>query len=141
MPPPRELIDHALRVTGLTLGELAAQLGLKEATLYKARGGHIALSTPARQAIAHLLASKTGAAEALSVSVLRRSSPKPASLQPLLDQLAFIQQHATPDERQILADTLAAFHRRIAERRRKNPGKQQKKVINPAGKSPSRGIS
>jgi len=126
MPTPREIIDHALRVTGLTLGALAAELGLKEATLYKARGGHIALSAPARQAIAHLLAGKAGAA-ALSLSVLRRNSsaaPKAAAtLQPLVDQLAFIAQHATPDERQILADTLAAFHRRIAERQRKAPGK------------------
>ncbi len=124
MPSPREIIDHARRVTGLDLGGLAAELGLKETTLYKARGGHIALSGPARRAIANLLAARTAGAEALSLSVLRKATPKAsAPLQPLADQLAFIHRHATADELQILAGTLEAFHRRIAERQRKNPGR------------------
>ena len=122
LPTPREIIDQARRVTGLTLAALAAELGLKEATLYKAAGGHIPLSTPARRAIANLLTARTAGTAALSLSVLKSAtlSKSTAPLQPLVDQLAFIHRHATPDERQILADTLAAFHRRIAERQRKS---------------------
>jgi len=121
-PTPRDIIDQARRVTGLDLGGLAAELGLKEATLYKARGGHIALSGPARRAIANLIAARTAGAEALSLSVLRKRTPAAkaaAPLQPLADRLAFIHRHATPDELEILAGTLEAFHRRIAERCRK----------------------
>ena len=119
MSTPHEIIDRALRVTGLSLGELAAQIGLKEATLYKARGGHIALSVPARKAIGLLTAARAGADPAAGALRSAKSvGGKAVPLAPLADQLAFIHQHATPEELKILAGTLDAFHRQIAARRR-----------------------
>ncbi len=113
---PARIIDQAMRLTGLSLAGLAAQLGIKEATLYKARGGHIPLSSPARKALEHLLSSHAPAAGALR-SARGPSKPGDAELAAAQERLAFLRQHATRDEWNILAGTIQAFHRQAAARK------------------------
>lgn len=113
--PPSDVIDGALRLSGLSLGELAEAVGLKEATLYKARGGHIALSGQARRAIELFLAGR-GKEAAAHGGALRSA----AKADPLAEQLAFIRAHGTAEEVAILAETISAFHRQAVARRRKN---------------------
>ncbi|MDE1170788.1 MAG: hypothetical protein PW734_06205 [Verrucomicrobium sp.] len=114
-PSPADFIDRALRLTGLDLAGLAAELGLREATLYKARGGHIPLSSRARRALELLLAGRAPAAGALRSAASGRSAD--AEVAALSERLHFLRRHATADEWRILSETVEAFHRRAAARK------------------------
>ncbi|HEY8965243.1 MAG TPA: hypothetical protein VIM58_02295, partial [Candidatus Methylacidiphilales bacterium] len=118
---PSDAVDRALRLTGLDLPALAARLGVKEATLYKARLGHIPLSARTARAIDLLLAAHAPSAVPSPAHALRSASRKETRSVPLAalaERLAFLHAHATDDELAILADTLEAFHHRVASRRR-----------------------
>ncbi len=123
--PPRDQIDRALRLTGLGLAALAAELGLKEATLYKARLGHIPLSAAAAKGLEHLLARRAPSADA-TVSALRSAqAAQAASADPLAEQLAYLQAHAAPEERALLADVIGGLHRRVASRHARQARKKR----------------
>jgi hypothetical protein len=110
----RALLDRAERLTGLNLSQLAAELGLKEATLYKAKLGHIPLSATAAKSLEHLLSRSASAAAApdATASALRSANGG----DPLAEQLAYLRAHASEEERELLADVIGSLHRRVASR-------------------------
>ncbi len=119
--PASSVLDRALRLTGLSLAALAARLGVREATLYKARLGHIPLSAKTRKAIDLLLASLPSSspspAHALrSAGTAGKAPARSIPLSEMTDRLAFLHAHATEDELRLLAATIEAFHQQIAAR-------------------------
>ena len=112
----RALLDRAERLTGLGLAQLAAELGLKEATLYKARLGHIPLSAAAAKGLEHLVSLKSPGAPDATASALRSAKAKETA-DPLAEQLAYPRPHASDDERAPLADVIGSLHRRVSARK------------------------
>lgn len=116
----RTLLDRAERLTGLGLARLAAELGLKEATLYKARLGHIPLSAAAAKGLEHLVslhARQASPAPDATTGAFRTAKGAPAAADPLAEQLAYLRAHASDDERALLADVIGSLHRRVSARK------------------------
>lgn len=118
---PRALLDRAQRLTGLGLGQLAAELGLKEATLYKARLGHIPLSAAAAKGLEHLVARHAAPSAPDATASALRSAKGKGGGDPLSEQLAYLRAHATPEEKELLADVLGSLHRRVSAREAEKP--------------------